>query len=59
MPFTANIAVEEEVIVAAIMIAFFYIYTPADAYQHTSNRSRVATLLDNDFRSRSTKLARI
>jgi len=125
MPFTANIAVKEEVIVAAILIAFFCIYTPADVYccdrksraacaqrfavwqqatieftrrdhsvtacsrhlhlflffahipfvvnhtinatpperlqqyQHTSNRSRVATLLDNDLRSRSTKHARI
>jgi len=29
MPFAANIAVEQEVIVAAIMLAFFYSYTPA------------------------------
>jgi len=45
MPFTANNAVEQEVIVAAIMITFFCIYTPVDVYQHTFNRSRVATLL--------------
>ena len=42
MPFTANIEVEQEV-VAACMITFFYIYTPADVYQHTCNRSQVAT----------------
>jgi len=46
MPFAANIAVEQEVIVAAIMVAFFfYIYTFADVYQHTFNQSRVSTLL--------------
>jgi len=44
MPFGANIAVEQEVIIAAIMIAFF-IYTRADVHQHTFNRSRIATLL--------------
>jgi len=59
MPFTANIAVEEEVIMAAIMIAFFYIYTPADVYNTRLIEARVATLLHNDFGSRSTKLARI
>ena len=59
MPFTANIEVEQEV-VAACMITFFYIYTPADVYQHTFNRSQVATLLeDNVSRSWSTKLAPI
>jgi len=43
VPFAAKIAVEQKVIVAAIMIAFFSICTPADIYQHTFNRSRVAT----------------
>jgi len=60
MPFTANIAVEQEVIVAAILDAFFYIYTPAGVNQHTFIRSRVVTLVkDNDSRSWSTKRTRI
>jgi len=36
MLFAANIAVEQEVIVAAIVIALFYIYT---LLMHTSTRS--------------------
>jgi len=35
MLFAAYIAVEQEVIVTVIMIAFFYIYTPADIYTNT------------------------
>jgi len=60
MFFAANIAVEQKVFVAAIMIAFFCICTPDDVYQHIFNRTRVATLLqDNDSRSCSTKLVHI
>jgi len=46
MPFAANIsvAVEQAVIVAAIMIPFLYIH-PSDVHQRTFNRSRVAILL--------------
>jgi len=44
MLFAANIAVEQEVIVAAIMIALFYIYTLLMYTSSTFNRSRVATL---------------
>jgi len=44
MPFAANIAVEQEVIVSAIMISFLYLYA-SDVHQHTFNRSHVATLL--------------
>jgi len=36
--FSANIAVEQEVIVAAIMIAFFYLRA-SDIHQHKFNRS--------------------
>jgi len=35
MPFAANIAVEQEVIVAAIMVAFFFIYTHLLMYTNT------------------------
>jgi len=41
MSFAANIAV---VIVDAIMIVFFFNMHASDVYQHTFNRSRVATL---------------
>ena len=44
MTFTANIAVEQEVIVAAITIAFLYLHA-SDVHQHSFNRSRAATLL--------------
>jgi len=44
MPFAANIAVDQEVIVSAIMISFLYLHA-ADVHQHAFNRSRVATLL--------------
>jgi len=37
MRFVTNIAVEQEVIMATIMIAFLHIYTPADAHQHKFN----------------------
>jgi len=55
--FSANIAVEQEVIVAAIVIGFLYLHA-SGVHQHTFSRSRVATLLlDIDFRSGpSTKL---
>jgi len=44
MTFAANIAVDQEVIVAAIMVAFLYLHA-SDVHQHSFNRSRVATLL--------------
>jgi len=44
MPFATNIAVEQEVIVSAIMISFLYLHA-FDIHQQTFNRSRVATLL--------------
>jgi len=43
MLFAPNIVVEQEVIVAVIMVAL-YIYTLL-RYQHMFNRSRVASLL--------------
>ena len=43
MSFAANIAVEQVVTVAAMMIAFLYLHT-SDVHQRTFNPSRVATL---------------
>jgi len=43
MLFSANIAVEQGVIVAVIVNAFLYLHA-SDVHQHTFNRSRVATL---------------
>ena len=54
----AYIPVEQEVIVTVIMIAFS-IFTRFWCTQNTFSRSRVATLLETDSRSWSTKLARI
>jgi len=42
MLFEVNIAVEQKVIAAAIMIAFLYLHA-SDVHQHTFNRSRAAT----------------
>ena len=44
MPFAANIAVEQRSHRGRHYAFVFYIYTPADVYQHTFYRSRVATL---------------
>jgi len=44
MTLAANIAVEQGVIVAAIMISFLYLHT-SDVHQHSFDRSLVATLL--------------
>jgi len=44
MTFAAYIAVEQEVIVAAIMVAFLYLHA-CDVHQHSFSRSLVATLL--------------
>jgi len=38
MTFAANIAVEQRVIAAAIMISFLYLYA-SDVHQHSFNRS--------------------
>jgi len=43
MPFAANIAVINVVIVAAFMIAFLYLHV-SDVHQHTFKRSRVQNL---------------
>jgi len=40
MLFPANGAVEQDVIVAAMVIALFYLHA-SDVHQHTFNRSRV------------------
>jgi len=46
MLLSANIAVEQEVIVAAIVVALFIFRLHAsDVHQHMFNRSQVATLL--------------
>jgi len=59
MLFAANIAVEQEVIVVSIIIAFLCFHA-SDVHQHTSNRSLVAILfLGPDLRNWSTKLAHI
>jgi len=61
MLFAATIAVEQEVTVDAITIAFFYLHV-SDMHRHTFHRSRAETLLynlDTDSWSRSTKLAHI
>jgi len=44
MILAAKIAVEQGVIVAAIMIEFLYLHA-SDVHQHSFNRSLVATLL--------------
>ena len=44
MILAANIAVEQGVIVAAIMISFLYLHA-SDVHQHSFNGSLVATLL--------------
>jgi len=44
MTLAANIAVEQGVIVAAIVNAFLYLHA-SDVHQHSFNRSLVATLL--------------
>jgi len=43
MLLAVDIAVEQEVIVPAIMIALLYLHA-SDVHQHKFNRSRVATL---------------
>jgi len=59
MLFAANISVEQEVIVAAIITALLYLHA-SDVQQHKFNRRRVATSLqDPESRSRSAKVARI
>ena len=63
MPFAANIgvAVEQDVIAAASMIAILCLHASDVGYTNTFNRSRVATLLYEDIDSRSwpTKPARM
>jgi len=44
MLFSANIAVEQGVIVAVIIHCVFLYLHASDVHQHTFNRSRVATL---------------
>jgi len=60
MTLVSDIAVEQGVIVAAIMIAFLYLHA-SDVHQHSFNRSLVTTVLyqDTDSQSRSPKLARM